>query len=346
MDSTKIKQIKGNSNIPNESFISAAKSGNVTRVKQLLAEGYSPDQIDENSYTALMHAARNGHLEVVETLIKAEACLNKSDYLKKAQTALMLAINKRNCSIVTLLLEAGASVRITDNNENSVLMYAVRSGNFDLVKSLIEEWGVNIHHTNNAKQTALMIAADSGFINILKFLIVNHAYINKKDKFGNTALIYAASSGQISVVQYLIILKNLEIDLKDGKGNSALMTAVYCQHINILTVLIQANASINIQNSFGQTPLMIAARKGFGEMVNVLLKAGADKNLKDNVGQTAYDYAHKGQHTKIAFLLEQTQKPKTITWTWGVSTIKKTEKLEQKPDDLFIQRMKSSVRYG
>lgn len=98
MDATKIKK-----NNADESFISAAINGDFARIKQLLAEGHSPEQVDDNSITALMHAVANGHMPVAKVLIDAEAFLNKSDYLRKGQTPLMVSIVKKNPQMTNLL---------------------------------------------------------------------------------------------------------------------------------------------------------------------------------------------------------------------------------------------------
>jgi len=71
-------------------FCDAASSGNVSRVKALLADGVSADSADEDGTTALMAATFAGEREIVELLLQAEADPNLQD--EAGLTALMNAV--------------------------------------------------------------------------------------------------------------------------------------------------------------------------------------------------------------------------------------------------------------
>ena len=59
--------------------------------------------------------------------------------------------------------------------------------------------------------------------------------------------------------------------------------ASWCNHIEILRVLIQAGADINLPDNRQWTPLMVGAYSGYLSIVLELLKNGADSEKKDCV---------------------------------------------------------------
>ncbi|MEJ2086386.1 MAG: ankyrin repeat domain-containing protein [Acidobacteriota bacterium] len=111
----------------------AASSGNVSRVKALLADGVSADSADEDGTTALMAAAFAGEREIVELMLQAEADPNLQD--EAGLTALMNAVigdGEMNLEgahsvfydIIECLLEAGADVMLEDENDFTASDYA------------------------------------------------------------------------------------------------------------------------------------------------------------------------------------------------------------------------------
>jgi hypothetical protein len=54
----------------------AAQDGDMTRVRQLIADGRSPNAFDELSKTPLHYAAENGHIDIMRVLLEAGADVN------------------------------------------------------------------------------------------------------------------------------------------------------------------------------------------------------------------------------------------------------------------------------
>ena len=57
----------------------AAKTGNIDRVRELIAAGADVNQQNNDGWTPLHWAAYNGHQEVVQALIAAGANVNQQD---------------------------------------------------------------------------------------------------------------------------------------------------------------------------------------------------------------------------------------------------------------------------
>jgi ankyrin repeat protein len=82
-----------------------------------------------------------------------------------------------------------------------------------------------------------------------------------------------------------------DINIKNGLGNTPIITASINGYARITKLLIDNDADINIRNDFGKTALMCAAHNNHINIMKILIERGANINIKDNTGKTARDYA-------------------------------------------------------
>ena len=91
----------------------------------------------DDGYTALSHAASEGHVEIVELLLEAKANVNAKD--ERGSTALCGAASKGHNTVVKLLLEAKADVNAQDGNGSTALHdvweLAIKRGLFLFISS-------------------------------------------------------------------------------------------------------------------------------------------------------------------------------------------------------------------
>jgi ankyrin repeat protein len=90
----------------------AAQDGDMTRVRQLLADGRSPNAFDEISMTPLHYAAGNGHIDVMRVLLEAGADVNAHEEARIGNTPLRDVADECSLAIATLLVDSGADPRI------------------------------------------------------------------------------------------------------------------------------------------------------------------------------------------------------------------------------------------
>ncbi len=146
------------------------------------------DTIDNEGNTALIKACsyidRNSCYNgstlsgiVVKCLLKTAADVNLSNL--KGQTALMplaLATRSEVADLQIEMLEAGADVAATDQDGNTVLMYAARNGEYNQAKELAEllfDFGdPHLEAVNNAGQSALEIATEADNEMLVTFLLM------------------------------------------------------------------------------------------------------------------------------------------------------------------------------
>jgi len=93
-----------------------------------------------DNFTALHHAARKGHVGVVNTLLTyvqgARKMLNIDAKTKSGWTPLMLAADRGRTAVVKLLLELGANPALTTNDDKTAEDLAKEQGHTDCAKLL------------------------------------------------------------------------------------------------------------------------------------------------------------------------------------------------------------------
>jgi len=138
---------------------------------------------------ALREAAANGHAEMVNLLLAADANVHAND-----DEALREAAARGHVEIVSLLLAAGANVHA---NDDEALRYAAARGHVEIV-SLLLAADANVHANNDA---ALRYAAASGHAEIVSLLLAADANVHANN---DAALRYAAASGHAEIVNRLL----------------------------------------------------------------------------------------------------------------------------------------------
>lgn len=115
----------------------AAKANDVGKIRQLLSDGSSPNQTDEDGATTGMHvAAASGNLQIMAILYKAGADINVRDSV--GDTPLDLAAEHDQLEAAKLLIEIKARINDQDKNGMTALMFAAKSGDVDLVHLMLE----------------------------------------------------------------------------------------------------------------------------------------------------------------------------------------------------------------
>lgn len=165
---------------------------------------------DDQGKTALMYAASQGRLDIVQWLLDHGADVNLQNI--DGQTALVHAILKNHEYIVRLLLQHGADINIQDDQGTTPCIAAAFKGNKNVVQSLLDQ-RVNINTQDYHGRTALMNAVLYKHEDIAHVLISSGANLNAQYKDGTTALSLAVLKNRLAVVTTLLQQKQLKAHL-------------------------------------------------------------------------------------------------------------------------------------
>lgn len=105
----------------------AAKQNRPRAAELLLRKGANIDCLDAQGRNALMLAAEEGHVKVIETLLPFERDVDRRQKGGAHTTALMKAAHKGDASSVELLLKAGANPTLSDDFNKTAARYAEES---------------------------------------------------------------------------------------------------------------------------------------------------------------------------------------------------------------------------
>lgn len=206
------------------SLINAIVTDNIDEAIQAINSGANPNSFDRNHLPAILLSASRQQVKVVEALINKGADINKKGTYKKQKifngSALISSSANGNLEIVKSLLDANAEKNITDDTGLSPLMSAAYMGNENVVALLIQH-GASLEQQDEKGYTALMFAANAGKYNSVKVLLESKANVNAKDKDNSTPLMFASQHGFNDVVK-LLLLNGADRHFKGNYGLNAI----------------------------------------------------------------------------------------------------------------------------
>ncbi|XP_074867445.1 ankyrin repeat and sterile alpha motif domain-containing protein 1B isoform X4 [Carettochelys insculpta] len=261
-----------------QELLEAARTGNVALVEKLLSgrkggilgsgsgaiplssllsiwRGPNINCTDSSGYTALHHAALNGHKDVVLKLLQYEASTNVAD--NKGYFPIHLAAWKGDVDIVKILIHHGPShSRVNEqNNENETALHcAAQYGHSEVVAVLLEEL-TDPTIRNNKLETPLDLAALYGRLQVVKMIINAYPNLMSCNTRKHTPLHLAARNGHKAVVQVLLE-SGMDVSCQTEKG-SALHEAALFGKVDVVRILLETGIDANIKDSLGRTVLDI-----------------------------------------------------------------------------------------
>ncbi|XP_019865563.2 protein TANC2-like isoform X2 [Aethina tumida] len=272
----------------------ASSKGHCDVVRQLIAAGASPGHADTGGYCPLIHAARNGCLNVVGYLLACDWVIKNPEDVElaeAAQQALIAAAGQGHVDIVEYLLdmaEINADLPDTITGETA-LTIAAANGCHAVCSALINR-GASLSVVNKKEMAALHLAVKEGHWAVAERLIQNHAAIEQPDNSGRSPLMLAAAEGHVGLIE-LLLDRGADLNKEDREGLTALCWACLRGKMQAAQTLLERGSNISHTDKTGRTPLDLAAFQGNPSLVQFLLDRGAVIEHVDVNGMRPLDRA-------------------------------------------------------
>lgn len=263
----------------------AANKGNIEIVNYLISKGADINYEDSLGTTALALAASGGqkNTAVYEAFFKAG--LDPKKKYKDDVTLLLMAIPyDKDLSLTNYFISKGLSLKDTDKDGNTAFNYATKTGDLNLLKTLIEK---GVKYNDNA----LIIAAqgnrrDSNPIEVYQYLVETLKLKPTATATDGESVLHflVTKPKQTEIINYFIA-KGVDVNKADKQGNTVLMKAASArENTEALELLLPMVKNSAAQNNKGESALTTAVQSGTPKAVEILLNNGADAKIVNKEG--------------------------------------------------------------
>uniref|UniRef100_A0A671MFU1 Inversin-like n=1 Tax=Sinocyclocheilus anshuiensis TaxID=1608454 RepID=A0A671MFU1_9TELE len=289
------------------------KHPNATRTVRCILEAAPTESLlnwqDYEGCTPLHFAVADGNEAVVEVLTSYEGC-SVTVYDNLFRTPLHWAALLGHAKIVHLLLERNKSGMIPSDSQGATpLHYGAQSNYADTVAVFLKHPSVR-DEPDLEGRTAFMWAAGKGSDDVIKTMLdlKKDLDINMTDKYGGTALHAAALSGHVSTVR-LLLERGAMVDPLDVMKHTPLFRACEMGHRDVILTLIK-DPFVYLVDIDGNSALHWAALGGNAEVCEVLMENGISPNLQHHAGRTPLQCAaYAGYINCMALLIQHDADP-------------------------------------
>ncbi|KAI0858323.1 nacht and ankyrin domain-containing protein [Xylaria cubensis] len=257
----------------------AIHNGDKTIVR-LLAEAGA----DVNGCIApVFRAARSGHLDIVQTLMKHGADISARNGWNG--TPLHAALRAGHTKIAEILIASGVDISAKNRGEKTALHHAAKRGQEDVVQLLLKN-GADVLAEDRSGKTAIQKAAQYGHEKLVKILLERIGSGAEAESWRMNMRLFRAVDREDEKEVGLLLKMGADPNLKLFSDLSLLKHAVLRGTTKVMELLLSNGACVNNTGKFGETSLHWAAHRGFDIGVQLLLDYDADIQATDNQGAT------------------------------------------------------------
>jgi ankyrin repeat protein len=325
-------------------LIAAARSGDIHKVKQLLAMGVDINACEmESGDTPLLAAIDKGQWAIAEHLLTQKPDLKLEDL--NGNSALYLAVSRGDSAleIVRLLLNAGAPVELgpkTGNNAGATPLHICCATGANVCLDLLINSGASVTKTLPTGSSPLHTAAIGGDQKTVALLCKAGANVDALNLDQRTPLHACGITGNAKVA--VALLQNgSEVDAVDSEGCTPLLHAVIYNRAEVVKVLLEYGSDpdfVLMKDGTALYPLFAAAMHGYDDVVRVLLNNGVDVMKKVPGSAVPLDVAKHNGHMDVAKMIAAAIKKKKIEYKNELADAKEIEGLWNRITQAVAQR--------
>ncbi len=270
---------------------------------------------DEQRRTLLHHAVFGTNTKLIVWLLNKGLDIDAAD-LHGITPLIIAASHARFEKILELLIARSATLEHRTDNQATALTLALRNGNPDGAKTLIEA-GANIFCVEGVHTPLTLVhrgierfPKQAPRFRAVQTLLLDKGAHNDipTNRAGWTPLFHAASraSDPLSKAHLDLLLRlGSDVDYRDANGRTPLMAAAGAGRLYAVEKLIANFAKADVVDAFGWTALMLSVYYDHYEITKFLLETGADADLTSPQGLSALRIARKHKRLRAAELLMQ-----------------------------------------
>lgn len=183
----------------------------------------------------------------------------------------------------------------------NVLCYAAACGRADLVSWFLSK-GADMNQRDSLRATLLHTAVGFGHIDVVGLLLDRGADVNSTSLEGQPPM-HWVPAGRADIIE-LLVASGSQVNIRDGNGNSALMSAVFQGQAERVRTYLASGADVNALEPLPASirfeedtelqlpPVLVAVRMGHNDILKVLVENGADLRSRfTGFGRSALQYA-------------------------------------------------------
>lgn len=282
---------------------------------------------DQRFKTPFLAAVNGGHRNIVEAFLSRMGVQDINHPIRKNETPLFTAVERRHATIVEMLLEAGADPNFQGSKPGAdLLSQAIKSKRQDIAQLLLcKNFSIknsqdldhpippSLAEGRTIPQARVRLELDVAKLNqdvlleaarnrqpiVLKLLIEKG--LKAKSTKGHNSPLYAAVAVSDEFCVKVLLENgadvNTEISSRTGDvdlGRTLLHDAISIGNKAVVLLLLEGGANIDPRGC-DLSPLQLALRTGAESISRTLVEKGAKINITDDLGHTALHIAaHKG----------------------------------------------------
>ena len=258
----------------------------------------------------LFKAAEKANIEILEAELNAGV---PADYCVHGLPLIHVAARAGHNEIIQVLIRHDANVNALDQSGASALQSAASYAKAETVRLLIQQYHAITATRDSSGSTPLISAvrADSNEDDVFattKTLLDHESQVSSQDNEGLTALHWAAARPGRAATVRLLLERGADPAIKSSRNSEygeepPIFFAVRSEDLDVCKAFLDHGADTTWRNEYEETPLHTAAYLGNLDMLQLLINAGVDPTAKSRNSNTALHRAAEGGQDRCVQLL-------------------------------------------